>query len=77
MDAKQIISAVRVEFQKHSWDTFVSNPPAIAHGGNGVVVPGCPTCKVRINTMNSFMEHVEGKVIEACRRSEARRNKGD
>lgn len=67
MDAKQIISAVRAEFRKHLWDTFVDNPPAIAHGGNGVVVPGCPACKLRINTLNEFMEHVEGEVIEACR----------
>lgn len=68
MDAK-LIEVIHAEFGKHSWDTFVSNPPAIAHGGNGVVVPGCPACKVRISTMNEFMEHVEGKIIEACRRS--------
>lgn len=69
MDARQIISAVRAEFPKHSWDTFVSNPPAIAQGGNGVVVPGCPACKTRINTMNEFMEHVEVKVATVISRS--------
>jgi len=24
---------------------FVDEPPSIAQGGRGVVVPGCPTCK--------------------------------
>lgn len=33
MDAK-LIAVIRAEFGKHSWDTFVSNPPAIAHGGS-------------------------------------------
>lgn len=68
MDAKQIIKAVHAEFQRHDWDTFVDNPPAIAHGGNGVVVPGCPACKIRINTMNGFMEHVEAKVAAVIAR---------
>lgn len=61
-DAKQIIGAVRAEFQRHKLDTFVDNPPAIAHGGKGVVVPGCAICKVRLNTTEQFMQHVEMKV---------------
>ena len=33
MDKSRILSAVRSEFQKHHWDTFVDEPPSIAHGG--------------------------------------------
>lgn len=76
MDVKRIISAVRREFQKHSWDTFVDEPPAISHGGKGVVVPGCPACKIRINTMNVFMEHVEEKVTAVIVRSCSGRSEG-
>jgi len=44
MDKAAILSAVRQEFSKHHWDTFVDNASSIAQGGNGVVVPGCPHC---------------------------------
>lgn len=68
MAAKQIISTVHAEFGKHSWDTFVENPPAVAGGGRGVVVPDCPTCKVRLNSTNQLIEHLRDRVLEACRR---------
>jgi hypothetical protein len=59
---RDIIAAVRAEFQRHKMDVFVDNPPSIAQGGKGVVVPGCSVCKVRLNTTEQFMEHVEQKV---------------
>lgn len=59
---RDVIAAVRAEFQRHKMDVFVSNPPSIAEGGNGVVVPGCSICKVRLNTTEQFMEHVSEKV---------------
>jgi len=37
---------------------FVDQPPSIAQGGKGVVVPGCPACQKRINTMNQFLDHL-------------------
>jgi hypothetical protein len=30
---------IKTEFAKHRWDTFVDEPPGIAQGGRGVVVP--------------------------------------
>jgi hypothetical protein len=44
-------------------DTFVVNPPSIAQGGKGVVVPGCSICKVRMETHTQFMRHVEARLI--------------
>jgi hypothetical protein len=35
----------------------------MAEGGKGVVVPGCPTCRKRINTMAQFLDHVADDVL--------------
>jgi hypothetical protein len=43
--------ALRTEIHRHGFSTLVDEPPAVAQGGRGVVVPGCPTCKKRISTM--------------------------
>jgi len=48
-DRDKIIAAVRGEFQKHRFDTFVDEPPSVAQGGKGVVVPGCAVVSVRHN----------------------------
>ena len=45
---------------------FVENPPAVAQGGKGgVVVPGCPACKKRINTMSQFLDHLADDAMPA------------
>jgi hypothetical protein len=36
MDNAAILAAVRREFPKHTWDTFVTEPPSIAQDGRGV-----------------------------------------
>jgi len=38
-------------------------PPSVAHGGKGVVVARCPTCKKRINTITDFLDHLTNDVI--------------
>jgi hypothetical protein len=35
-----LLRALQAEIRRHSFDTFVYNPPSIADGGPGVVVPG-------------------------------------
>jgi len=45
VDAPALIAAIQTELRRHTWDTFVDNPPAIAQGGKGVVVVGCPACQ--------------------------------
>ena len=60
---------VAAEFARHRWDTFVDEPPSIAQGGRGVVVPGCSTCKARLQTVNQFTDHLAVKVWEAVERA--------
>lgn len=66
MDAAnaKVAEAIRAEFQKHRFDTFVDQPPSVAQGGKGVVVPGCAMCKVQIQTVERFVSHVCEKVLE-------------
>jgi hypothetical protein len=37
--------AIQQEIYHHDFSHFVDDPPSIAQGGKGVVVPGCPACK--------------------------------
>jgi hypothetical protein len=40
-------------------DFLLRRRPAISrHGGKGVVVAGCPTCRKRINTISQFLDHL-------------------
>jgi hypothetical protein len=41
----------------------VDQPPSMAAGGNGVVTPGCPTCRKRLFTMANFMNHLADDVL--------------
>jgi len=63
MDASALIAAIQSELRRHTWDTFVDPPPAIADGGKGVVVPGCPACGKKIYTVSQFVEHLSRDVI--------------
>jgi hypothetical protein len=51
------------EIQRHDFSHFVENPPSVAQGGKGVVVPGCPMCKKRINTMPQVLDHLADDVL--------------
>ena len=59
---------IAAEFSKHRWDTFVDEPPSIARGGRGVVVPGCSICRVRCQTVSQFTDHLCQKVQAALER---------
>ena len=59
---------LKAEFAKHRWDTFVDEPPSVAKGGSGVVVPGCSTCKVRLQTVSQFVDHLCERVVAAIER---------
>jgi len=50
-----LLRLVQQEILRHDFSYFVDEPPSMVHGGKGVVVPGCPACKKRINTMNQFL----------------------
>jgi hypothetical protein len=62
MDSEKL-AAAQFELMKHVWDTFVSNPPSIAEGGKGVVVPGCVKCKLRLYTGNQHLSHLALDVL--------------
>jgi len=59
---------MKAEFAKHRWDTFVDEPPGMAQGGSGVVVPGCSICKTRLQTVNQFIDHLCANVLAAVER---------
>jgi hypothetical protein len=63
IDRSKIIEIAREEMQKHSFDTFVDDPPSVAQGGKGHVVSGCPGCKKKFQSLNQFMEHLHVDVL--------------
>jgi len=65
MDADAIIKAVQTELQRHTFDTFMDEPPSIVRGGKGVVISGCPACKKQLQSVNQFMYHLLDDVLPA------------
>jgi len=65
MDAETIISAVQAELQRHTFDTFMDEPPSIVRGGKGVVISGCPACKKPLQSVAQFMHHLLQDVLPA------------
>jgi hypothetical protein len=60
-----LLRALQQEIRRHNFNYFVDQPPSIAQGGRGVVVPGCPACEKRINTMSQFLDHLADDVLPA------------
>jgi hypothetical protein len=46
----RVMHTLQSEIRRHALSTFVDELPTMAQGGRGVVVPGCPACKKRLNT---------------------------
>ncbi len=44
MQKSVLLRALQQEIRRHDFNYFVHEPPSIAQGGRGVVVPGCPAC---------------------------------
>lgn len=65
MKKSDLIRALQFEIRRHTFDTFVDEPPSVAQGGNGVVTPGCPACRKRLFTMANFMDHLTHDVLPA------------
>lgn len=62
-DQSKQIQAAQSEFRKHYFGNFVDEPPNIAQGGKGVVVPGCAGCRKRFNTYSQFLDHLAEDVL--------------
>lgn len=56
------LEQAQTELQRHTFDTFMDHPPNLT-GAKGIVVPGCPTCSLRLQTMNQFMRHLADDVL--------------
>jgi hypothetical protein len=65
MLSETIIAIIQAEMRRHKFDTYVDEPPSVAHGGKGVVVPGCSICRVRLNTAGQFVDHLSEAVVRA------------
>lgn len=65
MKKSELLRALQTEIRRHPFDTFVENPPSMAEGGKGVVVPGCSACQKRIHTMVKFVDHLADDVLPA------------
>jgi hypothetical protein len=57
-DKDSFLTALQHGILRHNFDTFVDNPPSVAQGGRGCVVPGCVPCKRRFQTTSEFLEHL-------------------
>ena len=62
MKKSELLRALQTEIRRHTFDTFVDQPPSIAQGGNGVVTP---CCRKRLFTMANFMDHLADDVLPA------------
>jgi hypothetical protein len=65
MQKSALLRALQQEIRRHDFNYFIDEPPSIAQGGKGVVVPGCPACEKRINTMSQFLDHLADDVMPA------------
>ena len=65
MLSETVIAIIRAEMGRHKFDTYVEDPPSIAEGGRGVVVPGCSFCKMRLSTVGQFVDHLTKSVVLA------------
>jgi len=59
----RIFQSAKSELMRHCWDVYTDNPPSVAEGGIGVVVPGCTACKKRINTSDQYLRHLSDDVL--------------
>jgi hypothetical protein len=65
MQKSVLLRELQQEIRRHDFSCFVDQPPSVAQGGKGVVVPGCPACKECINTMSQFLDHLADDVMPA------------
>jgi hypothetical protein len=54
---------LQTEIRRHDFSTFLTEKPSMANGGGGVVIPGCTTCRKRINMMSQFLDHLADDVL--------------
>ena len=63
MKCSEFVFLLQQELRRHDFSTFVDEPPPMAHGGKGIVVPGCVCCRLRLNTTRAFLDHLWFEVL--------------
>jgi hypothetical protein len=56
-----LLRALQQEIRRHDFSYFVEEIPH----NKGVVVPGCPICKKRLNTTSQFLDHLADDAMPA------------
>jgi hypothetical protein len=62
MDRAKLLEIVRAEFHKHRFDYYAESVP---NSNRQNTVPGCPFCRVRLQTVSQFVDHLCEKVQAA------------
>ena len=65
MQKSALLAAIQREIHRHDLSHFVDEPPTMAQGGRGCVVPGCPACKKRLGTISQFLDHLANDAMPA------------
>lgn len=63
MQKSVLLRELQREIQCHDLSTLVDEPPSVAQGGRGVVVPGCPAWRKRFATIPQFLDHLTNDVL--------------
>jgi hypothetical protein len=63
IDKAKIVLTAKAELMRHSWDSFVDEPPSVADGGQGAVVMGCPRCRKQLNTGDQYLRHLADDIL--------------
>jgi hypothetical protein len=59
-----ILTSAQRELERHQWGNFTEGDSrTMAQGGKGVIVVGCVACKLRLNTIPQFMQHLSQDVL--------------
>jgi hypothetical protein len=59
-------TAIQKEIHPHNFSYFVGEPPSVAQGGRGIVVPGRSARRKRFNTVSEFAEHLANDAMPGC-----------
>jgi hypothetical protein len=63
MKKSELLQALQTEIRRHDFSIFLTEKPSMANGGGGALIPGCPACRKRINTMAQFLDHLADDVL--------------
>jgi hypothetical protein len=63
MQKSVLLAAIQNEIHQHDFSTFIEE--LASKGGKGVVVPGCPMCKKRLNTVSQFLDRLANDAMPA------------